>query len=102
MKQLANTGFNDHEGDQSHRTPRHVIEQDEDVYNSVTSRPLTRSWHWDSILILSKLLSIKAHFRPFPLIGKNVIELGWAPRLIAVRLKANRVVLTDVTLNLPG
>lgn len=29
-------------------------------------------------LILSKWLSIEAHFCPFPVIGKNVIELSWA------------------------
>ncbi|KAI6702129.1 hypothetical protein NL676_011265 [Syzygium grande] len=57
---------------------------------------------WDSSLVLSAWLSIEAHFRSFPLTGKNVTELGVGfaglHGLTAARLGASHVILTDVAL----
>ncbi|KAI3441923.1 Helicase ATP-binding domain-containing protein [Psidium guajava] len=85
---------------------RYTVLGQEDVYDSVTGRPLTGSWLWNSSLVLSEWLATEAHLCLFPLTGKNVIELGAGsaglPGLTAARLGASRVVLTDVAPILPG
>ncbi|KAK8640039.1 hypothetical protein V6N13_138404 [Hibiscus sabdariffa] len=72
----------------------------DDVYDSVTGRPLTGSWVWDSALLLSHWMSAHLNVE-----GKTVIELGAGaglPGLTAALLGANRVLLTDVQQLLPG
>ncbi|GLT49072.1 hypothetical protein SLA2020_226550 [Shorea laevis] len=77
-----------------------VIHELDDVYDSVTGRPLTGSWVWDSALVLSKWMFTQVDFQ-----GKSVLEVGAGaglPGLVAARLGASRVVLTDVKPLLPG
>ncbi|GLU05473.1 hypothetical protein SLE2022_225740 [Rubroshorea leprosula] len=77
-----------------------VIHELDDVYDSVTGRPLTGSWVWDSALVLSKWMFTQVDFQ-----GKSVLEVGagaGVPGLVAARLGASRVVLTDVKPLLPG
>ncbi|GMJ12455.1 hypothetical protein HRI_004914700 [Hibiscus trionum] len=72
----------------------------DDVYDSVTGRPLTGSWVWESSLLLSHWMSTHLNVE-----GKTVIELGAGaglPGLTAALLGATRVVLTDVQQLLPG
>ncbi|XP_021841105.1 uncharacterized protein [Spinacia oleracea] len=72
---------------------------------------MTGSWLWDSAIILSNYISIRADpdynggFGFFNLHGKTVVELGAGtglPGLTASRLGARRVVLTDLPPLLPG
>ncbi|KAE8677387.1 Vacuolar protein sorting-associated protein 53 B [Hibiscus syriacus] len=72
----------------------------DDVYDSVTGRPLAGSWVWDSALLLSHWMPTHLDFQ-----GKTVIEIGAGaglPCLTAALLGATRVLLTDVQQLLPG
>ncbi|KAL4324049.1 hypothetical protein GQ457_11G021480 [Hibiscus cannabinus] len=77
------------------------VQELDDVYDSVTGRPLTGSWVWDSALLLSQWMSTHLNVE-----GKTVIELGAGaaglPGLTAALLGASRVLLTDVQQLLPG
>ncbi|XP_057977356.1 uncharacterized protein LOC131164290 [Malania oleifera] len=80
-----------------------ILESD-DVYDSVTGRPLTGSWLWDSALVLSRWMASHGQAE-FSLQGKTVLELGAGlglPGLTAALLGARRVLLTDVGSLLPG
>lgn len=81
-----------------------VIHEFDDVYDSVTGRALTGSWLWDSALLLSHWMATQGRVE-FDFEGKMVIELGAGtglPGLMAARLGASRVILTDVEPLLPG
>ncbi|KAK8614177.1 hypothetical protein V6N13_122548 [Hibiscus sabdariffa] len=77
------------------------VQELDDVYDSVTGRPLTGSWVWESALLLSQWMSTHLNVE-----GKTVIELGAGaaglPGLTAALLGASRVLLTDVQQLLPG
>ncbi|TYJ23245.1 hypothetical protein E1A91_A08G178100v1 [Gossypium mustelinum] len=77
-----------------------LVEELDDAIDSITGRPLTGSWVWDSALVLSRWVSTHLNFQ-----GKSVLELGAGaglPGLTAALLGATRVVLTDVQQLLPG
>jgi predicted nicotinamide N-methyase len=81
-----------------------VINELEDVYDSVTGRALTGSWVWGSALVLSEWMATKGrdlfHFQ-----DKTVLELGAGvglPGLTAALLGASRVVLTDTAPLVPA
>lgn len=77
-----------------------IIQELDNVCDSVTGRPLTGAWLWDSALILAQFMSTHFDFQ-----NKSVLELGAGaglPGLTAARLGATRVVLTDVKPLLPG
>lgn len=83
-----------------HRLTIHELDV---VYDSLTGRPLTGSWLWDSALVLSHWMASQAPHH-FPLHGKSVLELGAGaglPGLTAALLGASRVVLTDIGPILP-
>ncbi|KAJ8755507.1 hypothetical protein K2173_019305 [Erythroxylum novogranatense] len=73
----------------------------DDVYDAVTGHTCTGSWIWDSALFLSQWLVTSS----FDLQAKFVLELGAGlglPGLMAAKLGANRVMLTDVAQLLHG
>lgn len=77
-----------------------IIRELDNVCDSVTGRPLTGAWLWESALILAQFMSTHLDFQ-----NKSVLELGAGaglPGLTAARLGATRVVLTDVKPLLPG
>ncbi|WRX18316.1 Lysine methyltransferase - like 6 [Theobroma cacao] len=77
-----------------------IVHELDDVCDSVTGRPLTGSWLWDSALVLSHWMPTHLNFH-----GKAVIELGAGaglPGLTAALLGATRVLLTDVQPLLAG
>ncbi|KAF8412832.1 hypothetical protein HHK36_000803 [Tetracentron sinense] len=81
-----------------------IIHELDDVIDPVTGRALTGSWVWDSSLVLSEWM-LSHGLVEFDLQGKIVIELGAGtglPGLTAALLGAERVILTDVALLLPG
>ncbi|KAF2308715.1 hypothetical protein GH714_013797 [Hevea brasiliensis] len=80
---------------------RLTIHELDDLCDSITGRPLTGSWLWDSALVLSQWLATS----PLDFRGKSVLELGAGtglPGLTAARLGARLVVLTDVAPLLPS
>ncbi|KAF5729668.1 protein N-lysine methyltransferase METTL21A-like [Tripterygium wilfordii] len=77
-----------------------TIHELDDVYDSLTGCTLTGSWLWNSAFVLSEWMATQLDFK-----YKSVIELGAGaglPGLIAARLGASRVVLTDIGSLLPG
>ncbi|KAM7254186.1 hypothetical protein ACFE04_031868 [Oxalis oulophora] len=77
-----------------------LIHELDDSFDSVTGRPLTGSWVWDSALILSQWIHTHLDFT-----NKSVLELGSGtglPGLTAAQLGARRVVLTDIGALVPG
>jgi predicted nicotinamide N-methyase len=81
-----------------------VINEHDDVYDSVTGRVLTGSWVWGSALVLSEWMATQGRFL-FHFQDKTVLELGAGaglPGLTAALLGARRVVLTDIAPLLPA
>ncbi|KDP45962.1 hypothetical protein JCGZ_11865 [Jatropha curcas] len=78
-----------------------TIHELDDLCDTITGRPFTGSWLWDSALVLSQwLVTSQLDFK-----GKSVLELGAGtglPGLTAARLGASLVVLTDIAPLLPG
>ncbi|XVF10967.1 hypothetical protein REPUB_Repub07fG0228500 [Reevesia pubescens] len=77
-----------------------IVHELDDVNDSVTGRPLTGSWQWDSALVLSQQIFTHLNFQ-----GKAILELGAGaglPGLTAALLGASRVSITDVLQLLPG
>ncbi|KAK6947480.1 Lysine methyltransferase [Dillenia turbinata] len=76
-----------------------TIHELDDVCDSVTGRPLTGSWVWDSALILSEFMERQQAQLGFDFRDKTVLELGAGaglPGLTAAQLGASRVLLTDI------
>ncbi|XP_059444811.1 uncharacterized protein LOC132176582 [Corylus avellana] len=81
-----------------------VINELDDVYDSVTGRALTGSWVWGSALVLSEWMATQGRFL-FHFQDKTVLELGAGaglPGLTTALLGASRVVLTDIAPLLPA
>lgn len=81
-----------------------VINELDDVYDSLTGRALTGSWVWGSALVLSAWMATQGQLL-FHFQDKTILELGAGaglPGLTAALLGASRVVLTDIAQLVPG